>query len=440
MSTAKSDLSTGRTPGRWLRPPRLRTLATGAGERHASWLELFFDLVLVVAIAQLVHLFVHHPDWHGALVAGGLFVTVFLAWQGFSFYADRFDTDDLPFRVATFAQMLALLALAVQMRDVAAGSHAGFAIAFAILRAILVALYVRAYRYAPPARPLVLRYASVYSVSVVLWLVSALLPARWSLVIWPVAILLDLSMPPLNTRLHRSIPVDTAHVPERFGLFTLIVLGELVVTVGIGTMEATWNAGVVAVAIAGFAIAACLWWVYFERLVEQQLKRSAAPIVTFAYAHLPLLAALMYVAGGVSLVIQHEGDAAVTAGAWALCAGVAVFLAALNVAQAQLVSAPIRQVFWARWFAAAALVLVPLLVHTPIAVSAAALAVLFALVIFEALTCGPVEHAEERAGQPRQASTPKGVEGHGRRPDFAGRESPRPNRGPRPLKSRRPKH
>ena len=222
----------------------------GGGERHASWLELFFDLVLVVAIAQLAHLFVHHPDRHGALVAGGLFVTVFLAWQGFSFYADRFDTDDLPFRVATFAQMLALLALAAQMRDVAAGSHAGFAIAFAVLRAILVALYVRAYRYAPSARPLVRRYASVYSVSVVLWLVSALLPARWSLVIWPVAILLDLSMPPLNTRLHRSIPTDPAHVPERFGLFTLIVLGELVVTVGIGTMEATWNAGVVAVAIA----------------------------------------------------------------------------------------------------------------------------------------------------------------------------------------------
>jgi len=57
---------------RWLRPPRLRTVETGAGERHASWLELFFDLVLVVAIAQLAHLFVHHPDWNGALVAGGV--------------------------------------------------------------------------------------------------------------------------------------------------------------------------------------------------------------------------------------------------------------------------------------------------------------------------------------------------------------------------------
>ena len=175
--------------------------------------------------------------------------------------------------------------------------------------------------------------------------------------------------------------------------------------------------------------------------MEQELKRSAAPIVVFAYAHLPLLAALMYVAGGVSLMVQHGSDATVVAGAWALCAGVAVFLAALNVAQAQLVSAPIRQVFWARWFAAAALLLVPLLVHTPIAVSAAVLAVLFALVTFEALTCGPAEHAEERAGQSRQASTAKGgLEVHGRRPDLAGRESPRPNRGPRPLKSRRPKH
>ncbi len=86
-----------------------------------------FALLIVVAIAQLSHLFVHHPYWHGALIAGGLFPAVFLAWQGFSFYTDRFNTDDLPFRLATFAQMLALLALALQTRDVATGSHAGFA-------------------------------------------------------------------------------------------------------------------------------------------------------------------------------------------------------------------------------------------------------------------------------------------------------------------------
>ena len=381
------------SPRRWLRPPQLRTLVTGEGERHASWLELFFDLVLVVGIAQLAHLFAHHPDWHGALLAGGLFVAVFLAWQGFSFYADRFDTDDFPFRIATFAQMLALLALAVQVGDVAKGNHAGFAIAFAVLRAILVALYARAYRYVPLARPLIRRYAGVYAVSVVLWLVSAALPASWSLVLWPIAILLDLSMPPLSTRLHRGIPVDTAHVPERFGLFTIIVLGELVVAVGIGTMEATWSPGVLTVGVAGFCIAACLWWVYFERLLGQELPHAAAPIVTYAYAHLPLLAALMFVAGGVSVLVRAHDEAAVAAGAWALCAGVATFLAALSLAHAQLSAPPIRPVFLARWIAVAALLVVPVVARTPIAVTVVALAMLVALVVYEGVMCAPIEHA-----------------------------------------------
>ncbi|MCI0697619.1 low temperature requirement protein A [candidate division KSB1 bacterium] len=386
----------GTSSKRWLRPPRMRTLATDEGERHASWLELFFDLVIVVAIAQLAHLFALHPSWHGALLAGGLFVAVFLAWQGFTAYADRFDTDDLPFRLATFAQMLALLALALQVRDVATGSHAGFASAFAVLRAILVALYMRAYRHAPQARPLILRYASAYAVSVVLWLISALLPAWWSAVIWPVALLLDLSMPPLNTRLHRSIPTDPAHLPERFGLFTIIVLGELVVTVGIGAMEATWNTGTVAVAMAGFGIAACLWWIYFERLTGQELPRSAGPIVTFAYAHLPLLAALMFVAGGVSVLVRSHRGAEALAGAWALCGGVAIFLAALNIAHAQLVAAPMRQVFRVRWLAAIAMLVIPLPAQTPITVTAVTFAVLVVLLAYEAVTCGPVEHAESK--------------------------------------------
>lgn len=372
----------------------LRTIGPDAGERHASWLELFFDLVFVVAIAQLSHLFVGHPDWAGALIAGGLFLPVFLAWQGFFAFADRFDTDDLPFRLAAFAQMFALLALCVQMRDVATGSHAGFAITFAILRAILVALYARAYRHAPVARPLIRRYASAYAISVILWLVAAAVSTQWALAIGLSAVLLDLSMPPLSTRLHRSIPTDPSHLPERFGLFTLIVLGELIVAVSISTLEATWSAAVVGAAVMSFGIASCLWWIYFERLTEQSLPRSAGPVVTYAYAHLPLVAALMFVASGVSLLIRSEGG---PAGAWALCSGVGSFLFAVSVAHAQLVAPPSPFVLRARRLAALVVVAIPFMTQTPVTISTMTLGVLVTLVVFEALTCGPEERAGERS-------------------------------------------
>src|SRR6185312_3940857 len=83
----------------WLRPPALRTPGDGGDEeRHASWLELFFDLVFVVAIAQLAQELARDHSLGGFAIFAGLFLPVFIAWQGFTFYADRFDSDDVLFR------------------------------------------------------------------------------------------------------------------------------------------------------------------------------------------------------------------------------------------------------------------------------------------------------------------------------------------------------
>src|SRR5919198_4164239 len=100
----------------WFEPPRLRTLAD-EGERHASWLELFFDLVFVVAITELSRVLVEDHSALGFVRFAALFVPVFVAWQGYMAYATRFDTDDLGFRVAYFAAMLAIVAMAVQIHD-----------------------------------------------------------------------------------------------------------------------------------------------------------------------------------------------------------------------------------------------------------------------------------------------------------------------------------
>jgi low temperature requirement protein LtrA len=160
----------------WLRPPALRTAVAGGGdERHASWLELFFDLVFVVAVAELAQELARDHSLAGFAIFAGLFLPVFIAWQGFTFYADRFDSDDVLFRAVMLAAMLAIAALAVQIPDVAAGRHdAGFVAAYVTLRSLLIALYVRAWPHAPAARPLIARYAGGYSVSIALWLGSLL--------------------------------------------------------------------------------------------------------------------------------------------------------------------------------------------------------------------------------------------------------------------------
>src|SRR5919201_2279322 len=203
----------GRT--RWFQPPRLLTLAE-EGERHASWLELFFDLVFVVAITQLSHQLVVDHSAGGFLRFAALFVPVYVAWQGYMAYATRFDTDDLAFRVAYFAAMLAIAAMAVLIDDVAHGRHsAEFAIAYVVLRSVMIGLYWRAWRAVPEARPLIRFYGGGYSVAVAIWLVSLAFQPPSRYVVWGIAIALELSLPPLGTRIHRRVPTSASHVPER---------------------------------------------------------------------------------------------------------------------------------------------------------------------------------------------------------------------------------
>src|SRR5437016_2114630 len=157
---------------RWFVPPRLRT-TDQTEERHASWLELFFDLVFVVAITELSRELVADHSAGGFLRFAALFFPVFVAWQGYMAYADRFDTDDVLFRAAYFAAMLAIAAMAVLIGDVARGHHsAQFAVAYVCLRSFMLVLYARAWRAVPEARPLIRFYGVGYSVGAAMWLAS----------------------------------------------------------------------------------------------------------------------------------------------------------------------------------------------------------------------------------------------------------------------------
>jgi low temperature requirement protein LtrA len=316
--------------GRWLQPPRLRTLAD-EGERHASWLELFFDLVFVVAVTELSHYLVVDHSAGGFLRFAGLFIPVFVAWQGYMAYATRFDTDDLAFRLAYFGAMLAVATMAVLIGDVAHGEHtAAFALAYVILRSIMLALYVRAWRAVPQARPLIRFYGVGYGVGVALWLGSLAFDTPWRYVVWAVAQVLELSLPPLSTRLHRRIPTDPRHLPERWALFTLIVLGESVVAVAIATAGTSWHVSSVAAAVLGFAAVAAVWWLYFDHQANVVLRGSTMSVVVYSYAHIPLLIGLAAMSAGVRLLIERAGEDRLGVGASvALLGGVVLYLVSL---------------------------------------------------------------------------------------------------------------
>jgi low temperature requirement protein LtrA len=314
----------------WIVPPRLLT-ADEQGERHASWLELFFDLVFVVAITELSRELVLRHTPMGFLIFAALFIPVFVAWQGFMAYATRFDTDDLVLRVAYFSAMLAVAALAVLIPDVARGTDsAGFALAYVVLRTLLLGLYWRAWRAVPDARALIRFYGGGYAIGVALWLVSLAVPTPGRYVVWVVAQVIELSLPPLSTRLHRRIRTSATHLPERWALFTLIVLGESVAGVALGASGQHWHAASVTAAILGFASVACVWWLYFDRQSSVALHGSTMSVVVYSYAHIPLLMGLAAMSAGVRMLIDRAGLAHLGAGpAVALLGGAALFVLSL---------------------------------------------------------------------------------------------------------------
>src|SRR3954467_11192486 len=131
-------------PAQRRQPPRLRVVEGAEAERRATWLELFFDLVFVVAIAELAGVLHDSPDWDGFAHLVRLSVPVIWVWMNFIFYADQFDTDDVPYRLAVFAGMLASAALAVSLP----AGRSGFVLAYVAIKGIMVALYERARRHA----------------------------------------------------------------------------------------------------------------------------------------------------------------------------------------------------------------------------------------------------------------------------------------------------
>ncbi len=314
---------------RWLAPPRLRTVAD-EGERHASWLELFFDVVFVVAVTELSEQLVVDHSAAGFLRFAALFIPVYVAWQGYMAYATRFDTDDLLFRVAYFAAMLAIAAMAVLIDDVAAGVHtAEFAIAYVVLRSFMLALYARAWFAVPEARPLIRFYGTGYGLGVAIWLASLAFETPYRYVLWGIAQVLELSLPPLSTRLHQRIPTSASHLPERWALFTLIVLGESVVAVAIATGDANWHFESATAAVLGFAAVAGIWWLYFDRQASV-LRGSTMSVVVYSYAHIPLLIGLAAMSAGLRLLIERAGDDHLGTGASAaLLGGAALYLVSL---------------------------------------------------------------------------------------------------------------
>jgi low temperature requirement protein LtrA len=317
-----------------LEPPRLRTTADPHEQRHATWFELYFDLVFVAAVAQLGAALAREQSVAVFARFAALFVVVVWAWVLYTLYANRFDTDDLIFRLAKSGGMLAIAAVAVNLHQVmdGHGGAVGFAVGYVALRAFLIALYVRVREHDHGlGRKLSDVYIAGYSSTSGLWLASIFVPSPIRYELWGAAMLIDLAIPTRAWAVLKGTSVVVSHLTERFGTFFIIVLGESVVAAVAGVAGLEFTARSWTVAATCFVIALCLWWIYFDLADTSVVGRGVLGLI-FVYAHFPLLAGVAAFGAGTRLAITQAAGPGLAAGTrWALAGGIGAFALSLAV-------------------------------------------------------------------------------------------------------------
>jgi low temperature requirement protein LtrA len=331
-------------------PLRRRMIARDPAEEHrvATPLELLFDLCFVAAVGQAAAQ-LHHGLAEGQFVGVGylmVFFAIWWAWMNFTWFASAYDTDDVPYRALTLLQMAGVLVLA-------AGVPATFhdydftvvTIGYVVMRVALIAQWLRAAREHPEGRTTTLRYAGGVAVVQVGWILRLALPHPWSEVGFVVLVLAELAVPVFAE--HRA---QTAwhpnHIAERYGLFTIIVLGEVVLAVTAAIQQNVadggWSAQLLEIGVGGLLMIFAMWWIYFKHSTVEHLRDSLRTALTWGYGHYLVFAGIAAVGAGLEVAIDsnaHRAHLSDAGAALTVAVPLVVFLMAIGILHCRMADA-----------------------------------------------------------------------------------------------------
>ena len=360
-------------------------------ERRVTPLELFFDLVFVFALTQVTAFLADHLTWVGMLQGTALLVVLWWAWGGYSWLTNAVPAEEvIPARLVILTAMAAMLVASLAVPDAFGEYGVLFGLAYFVVRLLHVVLFVLATGSTPETQQAMLRLAPGFLAAPVLLIAAGFVDGFARGALWAAAIAIDLSVS--LVRGVSGFRVHAGHFVERYGLIVIIALGESIVAIGVGASGLTLDPGVILASVLGIALAAALWWAYFDLVMlvaERRLsaakgaERARLARDSYSYLHLPMVAGIVLVALGIKKTLAHVGDPLGTIPAVALCGGVALYLLGHNAFRLRdvgSVSVP-RLVMTVLCCA-----LIPLAVLVPSLITLAILAVLMcALAAFETL-------------------------------------------------------
>ncbi|EWT03079.1 low temperature requirement protein A [Intrasporangium oryzae NRRL B-24470] len=327
-------------------PLRRRMVARDPHEKHrvATPLELFFDLVFVVAIASAA------AQWHHGLAGGELgdlvgylmvFFAIWWAWMNYTWFASSYDCDDVTYRLLTFTIMAGSLMLAAGIPDLFATRQSVLVVAgYAVMRFAMVAMWLRAAASHPEGRTTALTYAAGIAAVQVLWIARLAIEGRTALMVSFFALVVLELLVPIVAERRGVTPFHPHHIAERYALLTIIVLGEVIlasvqavqVALGQGAQP-----GLLALIVGGLLIVFSMWWLYFKREHAVLFEGSVRSVFVTGYGHYLVFASVAAtgaaLAASVDLVQGHAHTSARVVGL-ALAGAVAVYTWCLTVMHA----------------------------------------------------------------------------------------------------------
>ena len=284
--------------------------------RAATPLELFFDLCFVVAVAQ-ASVALHHEVAAGHLLEAALFFlmtffAIWWAWMNFTWFASAYDTDDVLYRLLTFVQIAGVLVIASGVeRAFSELDYATMTVGYLIMCIGLVAQWLRVAIEHPDRRRTTLRYAVGVSIVQVGWVLRLLLPGELGLFAFAPLVVLELLVPVWAESTGHSTPFHGGHVAERYGLFTIIVLGECILAASTAVQVAMTAGGLsvplLTLAAGGLLLVLAMWWAYFkhDNAAEPAELRQA---FIWGYGHYFVFAAVAATGAGLHVAadLTHE--------------------------------------------------------------------------------------------------------------------------------------
>ncbi|WP_306938574.1 low temperature requirement protein A [Streptomyces phaeochromogenes] len=314
-SDAASDSAPRRSPTVPSRRPLRRMTARGRDEAHrvASPLELFFDLCFVVAIAQagvqLVHSVAEAHAAEGILNYAMVFFAIWWAWMNFTWFASAYDNDDALYRVVTLVQIAGVLVLAAGVSK-AFEDHdfLWVLLGYVIMRMALTVQWLRVARNADGAeRRMALRYAGGVLVCQVGWVGLVLLPESGRPWLFLVMAIAEMCVPLVAEREYSTV-WHPHHISERYGLFTIIVLGETIaaatIAVKVGVDENDALGELLPIASGGLLIIFAAWWIYFVVPIHGHLSSSRKAFL-WGYGHYLIFASAAAIGAGLEVAVEQ---------------------------------------------------------------------------------------------------------------------------------------